>query len=343
MQEIEKKDQLPFVTALLVTKNEQDYIETALMSYINQTYPKDRYEIIVIDGESTDNTLNVVKGIKEEYETEQFRITVLNNPKHILSTGWNIGIKAAKGEYVIRIDAHAKAYPDTIMKSMETMLRVDATCVGGKLITKSINGNNDVISKVLSSPFGVGNSSFRVSDKSGFMDTAVYGLYKKMIFDKVGFFNEKYIRNQDLQMHSRIRKVGGSFYFNPEIMCEYYTRNTIKKMVKQAFGNGKWNMVLFKEDKRGLSIRHLVPFAFVVFLIASTMGGFFLKPIWIFELSILGLYFVLGLIFGIKSKAKVIEVIEMPLLFFFLHTSYGIGYLSGIVYWYKYMKNQKVS
>lgn len=331
MNEIDNSRQLPFVSALLVTKNEQDYIEIALMSYIDQTYPKDRYEIIVIDGESTDNTLNIVKGIKEKYETEQFRITILNNPKHILAAGWNIGIKGAKSEFVIRIDAHAKAYPDFIMKSVETMQSVDATCVGGKLITKSINGNNDTISKVLSSPFGVGNSSFRVFDKPGFMDTAVYGLYKKKIFDEVGFFNEKYARNQDLQMHSRIRKAGGTFYFNPEIKCEYYARNTLKKMVKQAFGNGKWNMVLLKEDRSGLSVRHLVPFAFVVFLIVSTIGGFFYKPIWIIELCILVLYFTLGLGFGIKAKAKGLEIIEMPFLFFLLHTSYGIGYLSGIV------------
>ena len=184
---------------------------------------------------------------------------------------------------------------------------------------------------MLSSPFGVGNSSFRVSDKPGFMDTAVYGLYKKEIFDKVGLFDEKYERNQDLQMHSRIRKAGGSFYFNPEIKCEYYTRNTLKKMIKQALGNGKWNMVLLKEDRSGLSIRHLVPFAFVMFLVVSSAGGFFFKPLWILEGCILILYLILGLIFGIKAKARGIEIVLMPFLFFLLHTSYGIGYHLGIV------------
>lgn len=323
--------ELPFVSALLVTRNEQDYIEIALMSYVNQDYPKDRYEIIVVDGGSTDKTLDIVEAIKEKYETDEFKISIMNNPKHILASGWNIGIKAAKGEYVIRIDAHAKAYPDFIRKSVETMGNVDAACVGGKLITKTIQGNNETISKVLSSPFGVGNSSFRVSEKAGFVDTAVYGLYKKRIIDEVGFFNEKYARNQDLQMHSRIRKAGYKFYFNPDIRCEYYARNTVKKMIKQAFGNGKWNMVLLKEDRSGLSIRHLIPFAFVLFIIASTLLGFFYKPIWFFEIAVLILHLILGIIFGIKAKAKGIEIIEMPLLFFLLHFSYGMGYISGII------------
>lgn len=329
MIEKTKERELPFVSALLVTKNEQDYIEVALMSYINQTYPKDRYEIIIVDGESTDNTLNIVNKIKKEYETNDFAITVLNNPKQILAAGWNIGIQAAKGEYVIRIDAHAKAYPDFIEKSVETINKVEAVCVGGRLITKTIQGNNDTISKVFSSPFGVGNSSFRVSDKAGYVDTAVYGLYKKSIFDNVGYFNEKYARNQDLQMHSRIKKNGGRFYFNPEIKCEYYARNTVKKMIKQAFGNGKWNMVLLKEDRSGLSLRHLVPFAFVLFIILSSIIGAVLKPIWYLEALVLGIYFLLGLVFGIKAKAKGLEIVEMPFLFFLLHISYGAGYLSG--------------
>ncbi len=324
-------DDLPFVSALLVTKNEQDYIEIALMSFIEQTYPKSRYEIIIVDGESTDNTLKVARSIKRKFETDEFKISIITNPKHILASGWNIGIMAAKGEYVIRIDAHAKAYSDFIMKSVETMKSVEAACVGGKLITKSMNGSNGTISKILSSPFGVGNSSFRVSENAGFMDTAVYGLYKKKIFDEIGLFNEKYVRNQDLQMHSRIRKSGGKFYFNPEIKCEYYARNTLKKMIKQAFGNGKWNMVLLKEDRSGLSIRHIVPFVFVMFLMLTTILGLIYRPVWLFEGGVLALYVLLGLFFGIKAKGKGIEIIEMPFLFFLLHTSYGIGYISGLL------------
>ena len=320
----------PFVSALLVTRNEQDYIEHALMSYINQDYPKDRYEIIVIDGESIDNTVSVVKSIKEKYETESFKILILNNPNHILASGWNIGIKAARGDYVIRIDAHAYAYPDFISKSVDTIKNINATCVGGKLITKTIDGNNNTISKILSSPFGVGNSSFRVSDKAGFMDTAVYGLYDKRVFEEVGYFNECYQRNQDLQMHSRIRKAGGRFYFNPEIKCEYYARNTLKKMIKQAFGNGKWNMVLLKEDLSGLSLRHFIPFVFVLFIVLSSFCGLFYYPIWIVECCVLALYFLLGFIFGIKAKGKGVEIFEIPILFFLLHSSYGIGYFFGI-------------
>lgn len=330
MIENDDEKNLPFVSALLVTRNEQDYIQSALMSYIKQSYPKDRYEVIVIDGESTDRTVDIIEEIKKKYETDEFKISVLNNPKRILASGWNIGIKAARGEYVIRIDAHAKAYPDFIQKSVETMIRINAVCVGGKLITKTIQDSNEAIAKVFSSSFGVGNSSFRVSDNAGYVDTAVYGLYRKSIFEEAGYFDEKYARNQDLQMHSRIRRRGGKFYFNPEIRCEYYARNTIKKMIGQAFGNGKWNMTLLKEDPAGLSIRHLVPFAFVIFLVIASLGGIAFKPLWILELCVISIHLVLGLYFGRKSGAQGCEMLQMPILFLLFHLAYGSGSLVGI-------------
>lgn len=322
---------LPFVSALLVTRNEQNYIEKAMFSLINQTYPKDKYEIIVIDGESTDNTLQIVKSLIEKYRKNNFDIRVINNPKHILSSGWNLGIQYAKGDYVVRIDAHAEAKQDFIEKNVKTILKIpDAICVGGKLNTMSLDGDDKTISKVLSSPFGVGNSSFRVSNKAGYADTAVYGLYKKKIFERIGYFNEQYVRNQDIEMHSRIRNVGGKFYFNPEISSIYYSRNSLKKMVKQAFGNGKWNMVLLKNKNSALRIRHLVPFAFILFLISVTLLGFICKYFWFIEIMVLLLHLILGMYAAIEKTKKLSEILKMPFLFLLLHLSYGIGYLFGV-------------
>jgi glycosyltransferase involved in cell wall biosynthesis len=325
-----RKEQ-PFVSALLVTRNEQAYIEQALMSLINQTYPKDSYEIIIIDGESTDKTLEIVQQLIKQYKTDSFDIHVINNPKHILASGWNLGIKNARGDYVVRIDAHGEAANDFIEKNVETILAVpDAICVGGRLITKSLEGDSDIVSKVLSSPFGVGNSSFRVSDKAGYADTAVYGLYRKEIFQEVGYFNEKYVRNQDIELHSRIRAAGKKFYFNPEIQCVYYSRNTVKKMAKQAYGNGKWNMVLLKNQNSALRLRHLVPFAFVLGLIATIILGFLHRFFWYLGAGVIILHLLIGLYAAMRKSKKPTEIIKMPFLFLLLHLSYGIGYLAGI-------------
>lgn len=319
----------PFISALLVTRNEKNYIANSLLSLVNQSYPNDRYEIIVIDGMSDDGTVECINMLVSS-NPQGPAVRIIQNEKRILASGWNLGIQNAKGEYVIRIDAHAEVGPDFLEKNMQTMLAVDAVCVGGKLITKSLEGDNSVISKILSSPFGVGNSSFRTSNTAGYADTAVYGLYKKEIFDKAGLFNEDFVRNQDIEMHSRIKKAGGRFYFEPEIESVYYSRNTVKKMLKQAFGNGKWNMVLLKNSHAALSVRHLVPFAFVLYLAASLIGGFFWRPIWLLACGVLALHLVLGLAASVAKTRKPGEFLIMPVLFMMLHIAYGSGFFSGL-------------
>jgi glycosyltransferase involved in cell wall biosynthesis len=320
----------PFVSVLLVTRNEKNYISKSLLSLVNQTYPRNRYEIIIVDGMSDDGSFELIKSLVDNYASQLYNIRIFQNEKRILSAGWNIGIKNAKGDYVVRIDAHAEASTDFIELNIETILKVNAVCVGGKLITKSLNGSNDIISKVLSSPFGVGNSSFRVSDVAEYTDTAVYGMYRKEIFYKVGFFNEFFVRNQDIEMHSRIKKCGGKIYYNPQIECIYYSRNTIKKMLKQALGNGKWNMVLLKKDCSALSVRHMVPFAFVLFLIISIVGGVVWRPIWAVTSGVLVLHLMLGTISALRKTTRINEILAMPFLFFLLHTAYGLGYFMGL-------------
>lgn len=321
---------IPFVSALLVTRNEEDYIRMSLMSLINQTYPHDKYEIIIVDGNSSDGTLDIILQLRNKYNSQSFKIKLIRNPQKILATGWNLAIKSAKGDYVVRIDAHSVVESDFIEKNVETIQRVDAVCVGGKLISKSLNGDDNLVSHVLSSPFGVGNSSFRISEKEGYVDTAVYGLYKKDIFNKAGYFDEKMVRNQDIEMHSRIKKAGGKFYFNPAIKSTYYTRNTVNKMLKQAYGNGQWNMVLLKRGSGALSIRHLVPFVFVLSIVGTILLGFLHPLFWYLGLAVVVLHLCLGLYFAGEKTQKLTQILVMPFLFIALHFAYGLGYIRGI-------------
>lgn len=329
----EKIADSPFITVILVTYNEEEYIEKSLYSLLSQNYPKDLYEIIIVDGGSTDKTFFLAENTVLEFE-KQFKnlptVSYINNPKKILSAGWNLGIVNAKGEYVIRIDAHAVAQKDFLEKNMTTMKKVDAVCVGGRLITECVDGKGEMIKNVLSSSFGVGNSSFRTSNEAGYSDTSVYGLYRKNIFDKVGYFNESLVRNQDVEMHSRIKREGGKFYFNPEIVSTYYSRNSVKKMLKQAYGNGMWNLIILKRNNAKLSIRHLVPFLFVMFLIFSTILGFFGSLIWLAEAGILIIYFLSAVLASVKKTKNVLHIITMPFLFFIFHIAYGLGSLMGV-------------
>lgn len=319
------------VTAMIVVRNEEKYISISLKSLLEQEFPEEKYEILIIDGMSDDGTMNAIYEVLNNYRGN-VKISILKNEKKLLASGWNIGIKNAKGKYVVRIDAHAKASKDFIRKNIETMkeLPKDVACVGGRLTSVSLEKEDKTISKVLSSPFGVGNSKFRYSNAAQYVDTVAFGLYRKEVFDKVGYFDETLARNQDNNMHNRIRKAGFKFYFNPEIRSEYYVRNNLKKMLKQGFQNGKWNIIVYRQDRKSLSIRHLVPLMFVLSIILMTILSFVNKIfVYIFIFEIL-LYILLALIFAIKKTKNIFEIFKMILYFLLLHVSYGTGSLLSI-------------
>lgn len=327
------------ISVIVVMFNEEDYIKSCLMSLLNQKFPNDSYEIILVDGNSQDNTVAIANNTVNEYMNsliknngeEPVQISFFNNPARILATGWNIGIKIAKGSFVVRVDAHAVVAEDFLEKSINTIDKIkDAVCVGGSLETKSISCSGKIVEYVLSSPFGVGNSKFRYSKKEGYVDTVAYGLYRKEIFDLVGLFDEKLVRTQDNDMHRRIRDIGGRFYLNPDIKSTYFARNTFNRMIKQAIQNGKWTMINFLNKPGKMAIRHFIPFFFLVYLSMVFTFGIFVSEFAVVGLLTILLHMILGLIFGNKKSDKFQEIILIPFYFLFLHLSYGLGSFFGI-------------
>jgi len=326
----------PFVSTMIVVRNEQKYIKTAILSFLNQEYPKDRMELIIVDGMSTDQTVQVAKDTVAEYISTNGYVEVqyLENPKLNLAAGWNLGIHAAKGEFVVRIDAHAQADPQMIKKCVDILqTHEDVACAGGRIVAQPLTDGGRIISYVQSSPFGVGNSKFRYATESGYVDTVAYGVYRKSIFEKAGLFNETFQRNQDNDMHGRIKACGGKFYLDATISSLYHPRETIKGMMKQGFGNGKWVIIGYRksEKKEGISPRHMIPFAFVLANIALIAGAWFFG---LFRLGLIGmyvLYLAAAIYFGLQKTHKPGELLRWCLCCWLFHISYGAGSLQELL------------
>jgi glycosyltransferase involved in cell wall biosynthesis len=325
------KENYPFVTAMIVVRNEERYIGKCFQSFLEQNYPKDRYEVLIIDGCSTDHTMDIVRKTYEQFGNG-VQVRYLENPKLLLASGWNLGIKSAKGDYVCRIDAHGYADQDFIRNSVETILAVpDAVCVGGSMKTQAISAKGQLIANVLSSPFGVGNSKFRYSQKAEYVDTVAFGLYRKEIFEQVGYFDETLRRNQDNDMHRRIREAGGKFYLNPAISSVYYSRDSIKGMMRQGYLNGYWNIITFRKDPASLSVRHLVPLAFVCGILGCIILGIFWHLFWWILCGVVLLHLLSGVYFAFRKTRRFLDILVMPFLFLGLHISYGTGSFLSIL------------
>ena len=327
------KTAFPLITAMIVVRNEAYRIRQCIASLLEQDYPSDCYEIIVVDGESEDKTLQTVK---EEYTLHQTtaktlpELRIISNPKHILASGWNLGIQAARGDYVVRLDAHMFVRSDFLRKVIEVMEQVgDAACVGGSITTLGDTKSGEIIAEALTSPFGVGGSKFRYSKTAGYVDTVAAGLYKKSVFYEIGFLNEKLVRTQDNDLHRRMRDAGMKFYLDPEIHYYYYARNSYHKLIKQMYLNGKWSMINFLSRPGRMPLRYFVPMAFVLTELVALLGGIIFWPAWVFAVIGLLLHLICGSYFAVKRTKKISHRIQLPIIFLSMHIFYGIGSLTG--------------
>jgi len=323
---------LPFVSIIIPSRNEKKFIGKCLDSIIAQYYPKDKIEVIVVDGMSEDKTREIIKKYVEHYSF----IKMLNNPRKIVPAALNIGIQHAKGEIIIRMDAHTVYNNDYVQKCVEYLLKYNIDNVGG--IWKTRPGEDSVIARsiafALSHPFGVGNSHFRIgSSKPRLVDTVPFGCYRKEIFNEIGYFNENLVRNQDIEFNRRLKKAGKKTLLAPDIISYYYARSTLKNLAKNNLWNGFWVIYSNRFASMPFSARHLVPFIFILILISSFALSFFSELfLYTFILSAVT-YLTVNSFFSlyISLKHGIKYLVPIICAFSILHLSYGIGSLWGLI------------
>ncbi len=321
---------LPMVSVIAPCRNEAAFIENALNSILQSDYPAERMELLVVDGMSTDGTYDTI----QKMANQDSRIKLIDNPKHTVPAAMNIGIKAACGKYIVRIDCHCKFAPDYVRKCIETIERTGADNVGGYCATLPGADTNvaGAIATATSSAFGVGNALFRLGGQEREVDTVPFGTYRKEIFDKIGIYDERLVRNQDIELNWRIRKAGGRIVISPEIKVAYYNRTTYHGLWQQAFNNGLWNPYTIWLTGGGLSLRHFVPMFFVLGLIVLATASFFLSIAKWILLGYTALYLSVAVFFSLKhSRSKGTSAILVLWFYVVLHIAYGLGSIWSVL------------
>jgi len=304
------------VSVIIPVYNERKFIKNCLNSIINNDYPKENLEILIFDGRSTDGTLEILK----EYEMKYKFIKIFNNPKKFQVFALNEGIRKAKGEIIIRCDAHSEYPKDYIKTLVEYHSKNLADNIGG--VWEVVPGGNSIIAKAiaiaLNSKFGVGLSyrTLKNLKKPVYVDTVPFGSWKKQAFEKYGLFDERFIRAQDFEHNIRIRKMGGKVLLIPWLQIKYYARDSLYKLAKMSFQYGYAKILVLKKHKILGNKRQLIPLLFVLSL-----------PISIF--MYLPLYTFISFILSVLNR----DVRLTPFIFasfFVMHLFYGAGYLKGI-------------
>lgn len=312
--------------------NEEKYIANCIESILLQDYPNDDLEVIFVDGMSKDRTREIVAGYTQKYPF----IRLIDNPEKIVPYAMNYGIKASKGEVIIRLDAHATYEKNYFSSLVRRLNELKADNVGSVCKTDVLNKTPKTLAirEVLSNKFGVGNSVFRTGvDKVMEVDTVPFGCWRRDVFEKYGLYDTRLVRNQDIELNKRILRGGGKIFIVPDTFCTYLARETYKGLSKNNYGNGKWNILTVHYTKQfnSLSLRHFIPLLFVLSLILPVLFSLFYLPLILLSaLSLFAYVSLLGVISLRLTIQKKLSLFYLLVSFLVLHLSYGWGSLVGI-------------
>lgn len=318
----------PLVSVIVPCRNEAGFVESCLESILSQEAPEGGFEVILADGISTDGTYEILEEIAERYP----QLRVIKNPGRIVSTGLNAAIRAARGDIIIRMDAHTVFAPDYIKQCVAVLQETGADNVGGPVNTLGGTYLERAIRAAYHSPVGAGGARSHNAEYKGCVDTVVYGCWRKEAFIRFGLFDEELVRNQDDEHNLRITRGGGKIYQSPRIRSWYRVRSSLPSLFRQYMQYGYWKVLVIKKHGRPASIRHLVPGGFVSAVSLSAVVGFIWSPVLLGLAALLSVYSavaVTGSCLAARRAGWTLLPI-LPFVFASLHFGYGYGFLRGL-------------
>lgn len=315
-------------------RNEARFISQCLDSIFANDYAVARYEVIVADGNSEDGT----RAVLEEYATKHANFRVIDNPRRTTAAALNLAIGESRGDVVLRVDAHSTIDPSYISRCVHSLETTGADNVGGIMYTHPASDGawSRAIVSALSHRFGVGNSAFRIHcDEPRWVDTVFGGCYRREVFTRIGLFNERLLRSQDMEFNRRLVHAGGRILLVPSIVSHYYARTDIWSFCRHNWSNGVWAILPFLHSHvMPVRWRHLVPLVFVGSILALGVAGLNWTPALTIALAILSTY-ALGSVLAsanIAVRHRSFELLFlMPIVFGLLHILYGLGSLWAVL------------
>ncbi len=321
----------PFVSVIVPCRNESACLDRCLQSILASRYPADRMEVIVADGMSEDGSRARLAAYRDA------RLRIIDNPARITPVALNLAIAAARGEFILRVDAHSIISPDYMTALVDFLEHhPNAWGAGGCMTTEPESRGlfSDAIATVLSHPFGVGNSRFRTAGKTvERADTVFNCCWRSEVFSRVGVFHEQLVRSQDIELSSRIARAGGTLWLVPQAQTTYFARIRFGRYLRHNWANGVWSLLpALYLGRLPVSWRHLVPMAFVFALLGSIGIAAASEIRWL-PLLPAAPYALLNLLFSVQAAARRRSprlAFLLPLSFAGLHLAYGAGSLWGL-------------
>jgi glycosyltransferase involved in cell wall biosynthesis len=319
------------ISIIIPCRNEEAHIEEAVSSILTSLGDLPA-EVLVCDGASTDQTANHIRSMT----ARDARVRLVENLARYTPHGMNAGLAVAAGDPIFIVSAHASYPPGYFQRLSEALERLGAACVGGVLRTevKAATVVARSIRAVLGDPFGVGNAHYRTgASHEREVDTVAFGCYPRWAFERFGNYDERLLRNQDIELNKRILAGGGTIWLVPTVEAVYYARTSLSSFLSNQFENGQWNIltVAMTGSLASISLRHLVPAIFVLGLLIPSLLGLW-SP-WLAPLVplILAVYLPVAVWRAFRLRREGAQPAMTVAVFLLLHMAYGFGSLVGLI------------
>ncbi|NPV06364.1 MAG: glycosyltransferase family 2 protein [Anaerolineae bacterium] len=316
----------PQVTVVIPLRNEAAHLAHVMHALRAQTYARHIAQVLFVDGMSTDRTRAVIG----ENSRGLPAVRIIDNPQIAVPQAMNRGIRAASGDIIIRLDAHCEPAPDYVERCVHHLRETGAWNVGGPMRARGQGYVGQAVALATTSPFGIGGSPFHYSDEPQYVDTVYLGAFPRWVFDKVGLYDERFVRNQDYELNHRIRKAGGAIFLAPDIRITYFPRDSLRALWRQYFQYGFWKVQTLRKHPDSLKWRHLVAPAFVAGLVGGLLVGLLWRPALVLWMLAVGLYIILALAFSLMRARREPGGLRylplMPVVFATLHVAWGLGF-----------------
>ena len=320
----------PRVSIIVPCRNEEDFIDASMTSILSQKEPSGGFEVVLVDGRSEDKTLRKARMIAANDE----RLIVLDNPKKLVSTGMNIGIEHARGEIILRMDAHCD-YPNDYVRRLVDLLETSgADNVGGVLVAIGKTGIQEAIGAAYRTPIGTG-VALRAHPEDGRVcevDAVWGGCWWRSRLYEIGLFDETMVRNQDDELCFRLRELGGKVLQSSSIRISYHVRDSFRRLFGQYLQYGFWKVRLIHKHKKHSRPRHYIPALFVIYLLAFSLGALFYPSlVWALATGVI-IYAASVVLFASREAAisgwRLLPGIVIAMAA--MHFGYGFGFILGV-------------
>ena len=293
----------------------------AVRSVLAQEVPA-ALEVCVAVGPSGDDT----RAVADALAATDPRVTVVDNPAGVTPAGLNAAIRATKAPVVVRVDGHAELPAGYVARAVETLERTGAVNVGGIQDPRGNTAFEVAVGRAMASRFGAGDARFHYGGPEGAVDTVYLGVFRRDAIEAVGLFDESLIRNQDYELNHRLRRAGGTIWFDPELRVGYRPRGSIRTLARQFGQYGRWKRIVLGMHPRSLRWRHLVAPATTLAVTTGLLAGIWWPPALVLPLGY-GAAVALGSVAVGRTPGTVLRLL---VVYPTMHLSWGVGFLWGL-------------